>query len=188
MEQGTPEQPGMRAQSAGRVLEELAREGARRMLAQALEVEIQQYLEQHQGKNDGQGRRLAVRNGRMPERAIASGIGPLVIKQLRVDDCRLREAGEEGFTSQILPRYLQAGAEHRQPDSGAVPGWDPHRGFLRGAGGHPGTWSPGALGDQHRAAESPPGTRVPGVEPTGLERQRVRLLWVDGIYVNGKTG
>ena len=88
------------------VLEALAREGARKLLQQALENEVAEYIEAHAAKRDENGRRLAVRNGTMPERNILTGLGPLAIRQPRVDDRKLKEQ-EERFSSQVLPRYLR---------------------------------------------------------------------------------
>ena len=57
----------------GRELDELAREGAREMLAQALEVEVAEYVERHQDKRDEEGHALVVRNGRARKRRVALG-------------------------------------------------------------------------------------------------------------------
>jgi len=91
--------------SPGDALEELARRGARKLLAQALDAEIAEHLEKHCEVTDKEGRRLVVRNGHLPERELVTGIGPLMIRQPRVDDRALRQ--EERFSSQILPRYLR---------------------------------------------------------------------------------
>jgi hypothetical protein len=53
----------MQGQLPGGVLEELAREGVRQLLAQALEAEVAEFLEKHQDNIDEEGRRRAVRNG-----------------------------------------------------------------------------------------------------------------------------
>jgi putative transposase len=59
-------------------------------------------------KRDENGRRLAVRNGTLPERSILTGLGPMAIRQPRVDDRKLKEQeGAERFSSMILPRYLR---------------------------------------------------------------------------------
>jgi putative transposase len=99
--------PGMQEQMPGDVLEELAREGARQLLAQALENEVVEFIEKHRGMTDGEGRRSVVRNGHMPERKLVTGIGPLKIRQPRVDDRGLDGAHVQRFSSQILPRYLR---------------------------------------------------------------------------------
>ncbi|MBA7538174.1 IS256 family transposase ISWch1 [subsurface metagenome] len=90
------------------VLEALARQGARTLLQQALENEVAEYIEAHAAKRDEKGHRLAVRNGTMPERSILTGMGPMDIRQPRVDDRKLKEQEEaERFSSKILPRYLR---------------------------------------------------------------------------------
>jgi transposase-like protein len=70
------------------VLESIAREGARKVLQQALEIEVAEYIEAHAGEKDGRGHRRVVRNGSMPERDILTGMGPISIRQPRVDDRR----------------------------------------------------------------------------------------------------
>jgi putative transposase len=90
------------------VLEALAREGARALLQQALENEVAEYIEAHSSRKDGNGHRLVVRNGSMPERTLLTGMGPLLIRQPRVDDRGLKqEESAERFSSGILPRYLR---------------------------------------------------------------------------------
>ena len=90
------------------VLETLAREGARKLLQQALENEVEEYIEAHAAKRDENGHRVAVRNGTMPERSILTGMGPMPIQQPRVDDRKLKEQEEaERFSSMILPPYLR---------------------------------------------------------------------------------
>jgi len=66
------------------VLEAVAREGARKLLQQALENEVAEYIEAHAAKRDENGRRLAVRNGAMPERSILTGLGPMAILNRQV--------------------------------------------------------------------------------------------------------
>jgi putative transposase len=87
------------------LIEEIAREGARRMLTSALETEISEYLEKNRDLKNEKGNRKVVRNGYLPEREIITGIGAIKIKQPRVDDRGTPE--EERFTSKILPRYLR---------------------------------------------------------------------------------
>lgn len=90
------------------VLEQIAREGARKMLQKALEHEVQEYLEAHQNLKDEKEKQVVVRNGYHPERSIIIGLGPLQIKQSRVDD---RHVGDycdtQRFSSTILPWYLR---------------------------------------------------------------------------------
>ena len=91
-----------------RTLEEIAREGARRALQKAIEDEVAQYVEAHRHHVDESNHRLVVRNGHKPPRTILSGVGPIEVKQPRVDDRRVDENGVRfRFTSKILPRYLR---------------------------------------------------------------------------------
>ena len=57
------------------MLDALAKEGARRMLAKALEDEVQSFIESHAGIKDEAGRRQVVRNGFLPERKVMTGAG-----------------------------------------------------------------------------------------------------------------
>ncbi len=85
------------------VLESIAREGARKMLQQALEMEVEAYVQAHAEKVNESGNRTVVRNGYHPKRSISSGIGKLPIKQPRVDDRKHKQR----FSSNILPKYLR---------------------------------------------------------------------------------
>jgi putative transposase len=89
-------------------LHELARKGARDMIAQALEAEVAEYLERYADWKAPDGHRLVVRNGYKKERQILTGIGPVAITQPRVDDRRIDDHGQrQRFTSLILPPYLR---------------------------------------------------------------------------------
>ena len=88
------------------VLTDILRDGARRLLAEAVEAEVAAWIEAHAHLKDDAGRRQVVRNGYLPERAIPTGLGDVEVKQPRVHD--RRPAGEqEKFTSAILPPYLR---------------------------------------------------------------------------------
>ena len=67
----------LQGQEPGGVLEELARKGARQMLAQAMEAEVAEFVEKHSGVTDEEGRHLVVRNGHLPGRELVTGIGRL---------------------------------------------------------------------------------------------------------------
>jgi transposase-like protein len=89
-------------------LEQIAREGARRALQKAIDDEVADYLNAHSQCLDDGGRRMVVRNGHKPPRTILSGLGPIEVKQPRVDDRRVDENGVRfRFTSKILPPYLR---------------------------------------------------------------------------------
>ena len=78
------------------------------MLATAIENEVAEYVERHAAVRDGGGRRLVVRNGRLPARQIQTGLGLVEVQQPRVNDRRINEKGERmRFSSAILPPYLR---------------------------------------------------------------------------------
>jgi putative transposase len=88
-------------------LEDMLREGARNLLQAALESEIQEHLDYYRNLQDAQGRRIVVKNGWHPKRDILTSIGPITIRQPRVDDRELKAHEEERFTSQILPKFMR---------------------------------------------------------------------------------
>jgi putative transposase len=90
-------------------LDDLAREGARRMIAAALEAEVADYVECFADERDDDGKRLVVRNGRARERKLTVGSGTVPIRAPRVDDKRVDEqTGErQRFSSRILPAYAR---------------------------------------------------------------------------------
>jgi transposase-like protein len=174
----------MQEQLPGTVLEELAREGARPLLAQALELEVAEFIEKHENRIDAEGRHQVVRNGRMPARELVTGIGPVMIRQPRLDDRGLSETGEERFSSQILPRYLR-----RVP---SVDNLIPML-YLKGI----------STGDMSEALASILGSDAAGLSATNIVRLKAQweqeyqgwcrrdlsgrqyvYLWVDGIHVN----
>ena len=63
------------------VLELLLREGARRMLADAIEAEVDVYVGARRDVTDEQGRRLVVRNGSLPPRKLQTPLGDLEVQQ-----------------------------------------------------------------------------------------------------------
>jgi putative transposase len=84
-------------------LDELARKGARRMIAEALELEIEEYIDRMRHLRDEEGHAQVVRNGRAQERTITMGAGAIKIRAPRVHDRR----PEHRFTSKILPPYMR---------------------------------------------------------------------------------
>ena len=161
-------------------LEEIIREGARRMLQTAIANEVDAYIEHFKDEKDFNGRRLVVRNGSLPERQIITGIGPVSVKQPRVHDKR---AGED-FSSNILPRYMR-----RVPSIDAlIPVL-----YLKGI----------STGDFTKALECILGKHASGLSAANIVRlkrfwekdyadwtrrdlshKRYVYFWVDGIYFN----
>lgn len=93
-------------ESSRDVLSEILHAGARRMLIQAVQAEVDDHIQGHAHLVDDQGRRQVVRNGYLPQREILTGLGPMSITQPRVHD-RRPEDSRVRFTSKILPPYLR---------------------------------------------------------------------------------
>ncbi|WP_420079601.1 IS256 family transposase (plasmid) [Streptomyces sp. JL4002] len=91
------------------LIDEIVREGARRMLAAALEAEVEQYIAELAGQCDEVGRRLVVRNGRHRTRTVTTAAGPVEVAAPRVNDRRVdAETGErERFSSKILAPWCR---------------------------------------------------------------------------------
>ena len=90
-------------------LDELVAEGARHMLAAALEAEVDAYVCALSDERDDQGHRLVVRNGHAVARSLVTGAGPIEVRSPRVDDRRVDEATGEKirFRSSILPPWAR---------------------------------------------------------------------------------
>ncbi len=89
-------------------LDQLAREGARRMIAAALRAEADEYVEGLSDELDEDGHRLVVRNGRARQRKVTIGSGTIALRAPRVNDKRSDEEGErQKFSSRILPAYAR---------------------------------------------------------------------------------
>ena len=89
-------------------LDEIARAGARRMLAEALEAEVQAYIEAARDERDHRGHALVVRNGYAREREILLGAGAVEVHAPRVNDKRIDADGKRRrFKSVILPPYMR---------------------------------------------------------------------------------
>jgi len=162
------------------VLEEVLRQGAREMLLKAIEAEVAGYIEQHSRLRDEAGHRLVVRNGHLPEREILTGIGPVPIRQPRVNDKR---PGQK-FTSNILPPFMR-----RVPSIDAlIPCL-----YLKGI----------STGDFSEALEAILGPQATGLSATNIVRlkegwkqdyeawnkrdlsdKHYVYIWVDGIHFN----
>jgi putative transposase len=79
----------------GSLIDEIVREGARRMLAAALEAEVNTYIAELADQRDESGRRLAVRNGYHQPRKVTTAAGAIEVKAPRVNDKRVEEATGE---------------------------------------------------------------------------------------------
>lgn len=159
-------------------LDEIAREGARRMLAEALQAEASAYVERHRDARDPEGRALVVRNGKARERQVTLGAGTVEIEAPRVHD---RRAGER-FTSQILPPYMR-----RSPKVAEVLPLLYLRGLSTGDFREA---LPALLGEQASGLSPSAITRLVGQwdeEYAGFRRRDLSAedyiyVWVDGVH------
>jgi len=105
------------AEEVGLGIDEICREGARRMLAVALEAEVDLYCTEHQEERDENGRRLVVRNGHAEPRVVKSAAGAIPVQAPRVNDRRVEEESGKRchFTSSILLPWCR-----RSPQVSAV--------------------------------------------------------------------
>src|SRR5580704_1545067 len=160
-------------------LEQLLREGARKLLQAAIENEVLDYIQLHKDRLDENGQRLVVRNGHLPEREVVSGVGPIPVRQPRV---RHRDQGR--FTSAILPKYMR-----RAPSIDAlIPAL-----YLKGI----------STGDFSEALSAILGEGASGLSATNIVRlksswetdykewsqrdlsaKRYVYWWADGVYFN----
>src|SRR6266567_4196220 len=148
-------------------LDELAREGARRMLAAALEAEVDAYLAAYAAVVDERGHRLVRRNGHAPARQLATGAGQVEVTRPRVDDRRVDPATGQRrqFQSVILPRWVRRSpkvADVLPGDRGRACRWAQgagrggrrdqgvDRGLGRAAAGPAASWDGRAGGDGRR--------------------------------------
>src|SRR2546425_3296126 len=97
-----PEEP-----LVGATLDDLARAGAQRMIAAALQIEVEDYVARFRDERDAMGHALVVRNGTARPRPVTTGVGPLTIAAPRVNDRRVVDGGRQEVTSAILPPYVR---------------------------------------------------------------------------------
>jgi len=113
------EDAAMIAVPNGDPLTEILRGGAQRLLRQAIDAEVTDWIERHASLTDAGDRQQVVRNGHHPRRTLVTGVGPVEVKQPRVLDRRIVGQNQDGqdvdaagcpvtrFSSKILPPYLR---------------------------------------------------------------------------------
>ena len=85
-------------------LSELLRTGARRLIQQAIEAELDELLGQYSDQVNNQGRRAVVRNGYLPQREVLTGMGAVPVKVPKV---RSRTGEPVVFRSSLVPPYVR---------------------------------------------------------------------------------
>ena len=95
--------------AGGSLLDEIVRDGARQMLAAALQAEVAAYIEAFAGELDEDGHRLVVRNGFHEPREVTTAAGAIPVRAPRVNDKRTDEATgrRKRFSSAILPAWAR---------------------------------------------------------------------------------
>lgn len=184
MEELKPVESFCRASSRD-VLTEVLREGARKILAAALAAEVEAYIEEFAEDRKENGRRRVTRNGYLPARRIQTGLGPVEVRQPRIEDQGVDERGRQRrFRSRILPPYLRKSRSVEE----LIP-WL----YLKGI----------STGDFSEALMALLGPEAKGLSASTITRlkeqwaqeykqwnrrslrgKRYVYLWVDGIYFN----
>jgi len=177
IELGTPER------ITNDLLTDILRNGSRRLLAAAVESEIEAFIEQCRDFTDKQGRRRIIRNGYNPEREIQTGIGQIKVRVPRSRD-RQPDGEPIRFTSSILPPYLR-----RTRSIEELLPWL----YLKGI----------STGDFKDALEALLGKDAPGLSANTISRLKAKwkvdmdtwnkrslfgkhyiYFWADGLYCN----
>jgi transposase-like protein len=167
-------------------LTEVLRNGARALLAQAVEAEVAEALAAHAHLTTEDGRRRLVRHGHMPERAIQTGIGPVAVRQPRVRD----RGGADGERIQFSPTLLPPYARRTKSLDALLPVL-----YLRGI----------SSGDMQEALAALLGKDAPNLSPSMLARlkagwqeefkrwkgrdlasRRYVYIWADGVYLQAR--
>ena len=187
MKKTTTVVPFRQADSMDDLLTEIAREGARRMLAEALRAEVDAFVAGFADETLPDGRQRVVRHGHAPSRSIQTGIGPIEVTRAKVRD-RAAVPSEEKirFTSAILPRW----ARRSKSLDALLPIL-----YLRGI----------STGDFQEALAALLGKDAPNLSPSVITRltaaweaeyeawqrrdlsaRRYVYVWADGVYLQAR--
>ena len=164
---------------------EILRNGARKLLTEALEAEVESFLCQYKNLKDAKGHQRITGNGHLPEREIQTGIGPVSVKVPRARDREPdKESGPIRFRSSIIPPYLRKTRSMEE----LIP-WL----YLKGV-------STGDFSDALAAlvGKDAPGLSAPTIsrlksiwqedldqwQNRNLSYKRYAYIWADGIYCN----
>jgi transposase-like protein len=165
-------------------LDELAREGARRMILAALELEVEQYVEKLRHLRDENGHAVVVRNGKAEPRMVSLGAGSIEFQAPRVNDRRPAHR----FTSKILPPYMRRSPRLNE----ALPVL-----YLRGLStGDFEEAIPALLGADAAGFSATTITRLlrvwqdeyAGWRKRSLKGKEYVYVWADGVYFNVRLG
>ena len=169
-------------------LTEVLRQGAKKLIAEAVQAELEELLEEYKDQRDGEGRQRLVRHGYLPKREIQTGIGGVEVRIPRIKD---RGTGEESeavirFRSSIVPPYLRRSKKVEE----LLPLL-----YLKGI----------STGDFSEALSALLGADAPGLSPKSISRlkqkwvgeyeqwcqrdlskKRYVYVWADGVYCSAR--
>jgi len=163
----------------GLPLEELIRQGAREIIQQAIEVEMQVLTSSYAHVTTTGGQRVVVRNGYLPERDILTAAGPVTVKVPKVRD---RSGSGIKFNSQLIPPYVR-----RTPRVSAALPWL----YLKGIStGDMSEALHALLGEEAKGLSAPVVSRLKAQwadekkawDKRDLSAEEYVYWWVDGIY------
>ncbi len=188
MKEDTTVIPFRQSDSVEDPLTEIAREGARRMLGEALKAEADAFVASFAGDLLPDGRQRIVRHGYGPKRSVQTGIGAIGVRRPKVRDRHpdISEAGKLRFTSNILPRW----ARRTKSLDALLPVL-----YLRGI----------STGDFREALSALLGPDAPNLSPSVISRlttgwenehetwqrrdlsaRRYVYIWADGVYLQAR--
>ena len=165
------------------VLSEILRAGAQRLLTQAIEDEVADWIKSRANLTNEAGHRQVVRNGRLPKRTLLTGLGPIEVEQPRVLDRRPEDEAET-FSSKVLPPYLRKTKSLEE----LIP-WL----YLKGISTGDFSEALAALvGPQAKGLSASTVVRLKGIwegefqqwNQRSLEGKRYVYVWVDGVHFN----
>jgi transposase-like protein len=167
-------------------LTELAREGARRMLAQVLVAEADAFVAMWKDLKLPDGRDRIVRHGHGPDRTIQTGVGPVEVRRAKVRDRHVGREAKIRFSSSILPKW----ARRTKSLDAVLPVL-----YLRGV----------STGDFQEALTALLGIDAPNLSPAVISRltaqwqadydtwqkrdlsaRRYVYVWADGVYLQAR--
>ena len=167
-------------------LTDILRRGARRLLAQAVELEAEAFLADMKDKTLGDGRDRVVRHGHGPEREIQTGIGPVAVSRVKIRDRGATGEDRIRFTSAILPLW----ARRTKSLDALLPAL-----YLRGI----------STGDFQEALSALLGKEAPCLSPSVISRltaewsdeyehwqkrdlsaRHYAYVWADGVYLQAR--
>ena len=167
-------------------LTDVLRQGARKLLAQAVQEEVEAFIREHEDLREENGRARIVRNGYLPQREVQTGVGPVSVKAPRVRDRAGVKEEPIRFSSKILPRYIRRSKSLEE----LIP-WL----YLKGV----------STGDFKDALAALLGRDAPGLSPSTITRlkdvwrdeheawrkrdltgKEYVYVWVDGVHLQAR--